>query len=68
MLQQGKRDNFTERLQHPHFEIRGKTIGLIGGSGCIGTAVTKIALTLGLRVIISTRELKSNSGIHPDVQ
>ena len=64
----GNRDNFNKKLQHPHFELRGMTLGLIGGSGCIGSAVTKIALALGLRVMIFTRGLKPNSGVHPEVE
>jgi len=36
-----------------HFEVRGKTIGLIGGGGRIGLAVADLALAFGMRVLIS---------------
>lgn len=39
----------------PHFEVQGKTIGLIGGRGTIGSRVADIALALGMRVLISSR-------------
>ena len=39
----------------PHFEIGGKTLGLIGGRGAIGTAVSKVAVALGMDVLISSR-------------
>jgi len=39
----------------PHFELAGKTIGLIGGRGTIGTAVADVALVLGMRVMVSSR-------------
>jgi glycerate dehydrogenase len=42
-------------FQHPIYEITGKTLGLIGGSGTIGTAVTDVALALGMKVVISSR-------------
>ena len=45
----------------PHFEIHGKTIGLIGGRGTIGTRVTDIALAMGMNVLISSRTLTPSS-------
>eukprot|EP00438_Fugacium_kawagutii_P015095 Skav214586 [mRNA] locus=scaffold57:351483:353850:+ [translate_table: standard] len=36
-----------------HFEIRGKTYGIIGGLGYIATNISKKALGLGMRVIVS---------------
>lgn len=40
-----------------HFEVAGKTLGLVGGRGSIGSKVTQIALVLGMKVLISTRSL-----------
>jgi len=37
------------------FELTGKTIGLIGGSGAIGFEVAKIARALGMNVLINCR-------------
>mmetsp|Transcript_29363 Transcript_29363/g.63856 ORF Transcript_29363/g.63856 Transcript_29363/m.63856 type:complete len:362 (+) Transcript_29363:43-1128(+) len=37
----------------PHRELRGQTIGLIGGGGNIGLAVADLANAFGMRVIIS---------------
>lgn len=51
MLQKKNFDNFTKYLQVPHFELQGKTLGIIG-AGAIGLHVTKIALTLGMEVLI----------------
>jgi len=49
------RTNFTEKFQHPIYEISGKTLGMIGGSGTIGTAVADVALPLGMNVVVSSR-------------
>lgn len=57
MLHDGNHQNFTV-FQHPIYEIGGKKIGLIGGSGTIGTAVTDVALALGMDVLISSRSGK----------
>jgi len=54
MLHKGDRSNFTV-FQHPIREISGKVLGLIGGSGTIGTAIIDVALPLGMHVLISSR-------------
>ena len=36
-----------------HFEIRGKTYGIIGGLGYIASNISKKALNLGMKVIVS---------------
>jgi len=61
MLSQGNRDNFTKCLQVPHFELGGKTIGLIGGSGGIGSKVASLAEAMGMKVIITSRSPKPNA-------
>ncbi|KAL9191051.1 hypothetical protein ACHAXT_000757 [Thalassiosira profunda] len=61
MLHDGDQRNFTV-FQHPIYEITGKTLGLIGGSGTIGTAVVDVALPLGMEVLISSRSGKLPSG------
>lgn len=43
-------------FQHPIYEINDKVLGLVGGSGNIGTAVTDVALALGMEVVISSRK------------
>ena len=55
MLHQNNHQNF-KVFQHPIYEISGKTLGMIGGSGTIGTAVADIALPLGMNIIISSRQ------------
>jgi len=61
MLAAGNRDNFTKFLQVPHFELKGRTLGLIGGSGGIGSMVAELATALGLKVIITSRSPKPNA-------
>ena len=51
MLQRKNFDNFTKKLQVPHFEVQGKTLGIIGG-GAIGRHTMKIALVLGMNILI----------------
>lgn len=48
-------DNFTKHLQLPHFELKNKTLGVIGGFGAIGSEVIKIALALGMNILIYSR-------------
>mmetsp|Transcript_962 Transcript_962/g.1681 ORF Transcript_962/g.1681 Transcript_962/m.1681 type:complete len:341 (-) Transcript_962:81-1103(-) len=71
MLHNQDRTNF-KVFQHPIYEITGKTLGLIGGSGTIGTCVADVALPLGMNVIISSRSGKLPSGHkyenHPKVK
>lgn len=57
MLHNGDQSNFRV-FQHPIYEITGKVLGLIGGAGTIGTAVTDVALALGMEIRISSRSLK----------
>ncbi|KAL3822215.1 hypothetical protein ACHAXA_000655 [Cyclostephanos tholiformis] len=54
MLHDGDRSNFLV-FKHPIYEITGKVLGLIGGSGTIGTAVIDVALPLGMEILISSR-------------
>eukprot|EP00551_Chaetoceros_affinis_P009897 CAMPEP_0203665420 /NCGR_PEP_ID=MMETSP0090-20130426/2634_1 /ASSEMBLY_ACC=CAM_ASM_001088 /TAXON_ID=426623 /ORGANISM="Chaetoceros affinis, Strain CCMP159" /LENGTH=347 /DNA_ID=CAMNT_0050528959 /DNA_START=8 /DNA_END=1051 /DNA_ORIENTATION=+ len=51
------RTNF-KVFQHPIYEITDKTLGLIGGSGTIGCNVMDVALPLGMKVLISSRNDK----------
>lgn len=44
----------------PHFELGGKTIGLIGGLGTIGRRVTEMARALGANMLISAAESAMN--------
>ncbi len=47
--------NFGNRLAVPLFELQGKTLGLVGGSGAIGQAVARLARTLGMTVLVWSR-------------
>ncbi|KAL7536205.1 hypothetical protein ACHAWF_005410 [Thalassiosira exigua] len=71
MLHDGNQKNF-HVFQHPIHEITGKKLGLIGGSGTIGTAVADVALPLGMEVLISSRLGRLPSGHkyenHPKVK
>lgn len=55
MLHNGDRSNFNGPFTLPLMELNGKTLGLVGGSGRIGTKVAEIALVLGMKVVISSR-------------
>jgi glycerate dehydrogenase len=55
MLQRDDRSNFTGALTLPLMELNGKTLGLVGGAGRIGTRVAEIALVLGMKIVISSR-------------
>ena len=61
-LNDGDQTNFTVKFQHPIYEITGKILGLIGGSGTIGTAVADVALALGMNILISSRSGRLPSG------
>ncbi len=51
MLQRKNFDNFTKHLMVPHFEVTGKSLGVIGG-GAIGRQVIKVALALGMNIMV----------------
>lgn len=57
MIKQKNFENFTKFLQVPHFEVQNKTLGVIG-AGTIGQHVVKIALTLGMNVLVYSRTPK----------
>ena len=52
----GDRSNFMGPFTLPLHEINGKVLGLVGGSGRIGSTVGKIGLALGMDVVISSRK------------
>lgn len=58
MIKKGNFDNFTKCLQVPHFELQGKTLGVIG-AGAIGQQVMKIARVLGMDVLYYSRSPKA---------
>ena len=60
-LYRGDTTNFTTCLTFPHFELAGKTLGLIGGRGNIGSQVAALAKAFGMTILISTRD-PINSG------
>jgi len=65
------RANFTGPFTLPLHEINGKTLGLVGGAGRIGSTVAQIGLALGMKVMISSRRGALPEGHalqhHPDV-
>ena len=54
MLTKGDRSNFTEHMKVSHVEVNGKTLGVIG-AGHIGREVIKVALALGMNILVYTR-------------
>ncbi|GAB6180883.1 D-2-hydroxyacid dehydrogenase [Desulfotomaculum defluvii] len=57
MIKQGNFINFTKDIQVPNFEVQNKTLGIICG-GSIGQQVMKIALVLGMNVLVYNRTPK----------
>ena len=51
MLERKDFSNFTKFLQVPHFEVAGKTLGVIG-AGAIGRESIKIGVALGMNVLV----------------
>ena len=66
MIKQKNFNDFTQYVELPHFEVQNKTLGVIGGSGAIGREVIKVALILGMKILIYSRTPKSwdNPNIH----
>ena len=66
MIKQKNLNDFTQYVELPHFEVQNKTLGVIGGSGAIGREVIKVALILGMKILIYSRTPKSwdNPNIH----
>ncbi len=65
MLRRGNQDNFYKSLQLPHFELNGKTLGVIG-FGEIGRRVIAIARTLGMKIIVHSRTPRPE--VDPDLR
>lgn len=55
MVRQKNYSDFTTHVELPHFEVQNKTLGVIGGTGAIGRAVIKVALALGMNVLLFSR-------------
>ena len=66
-LLQNDLTNFKTSLSVPHFEVSGKTLGLVGGRGSIGSKVMEIAKVLGMKIIISTRQSCIDSKLNSDI-
>lgn len=62
MLHDKNHSNFTDRLQVNHFELMGKTLGLVG-AGNIGSEVAKIAHAFGMKVIAYRRTPSANTDL-----
>ena len=66
MIKQKNFDDFNKHVELPHFELQNKTLGVIGGGGAIGRAVIRIALALGMNILIFSRTPKpwDNPNVH----
>jgi glycerate dehydrogenase len=54
MINKKNFDNFYKHLQVPHYEVKKKTLGIIG-SGTIGRQVIQLALVLGMNILVYSR-------------
>lgn len=61
MLAKGDRRNFTDHLLVSHGEVNGKVLGIIG-AGHIGREVMKIAIALGMEIVVYTRTPRPDEG------
>ena len=57
----GDRGSFTGPMSLPHFEVGGKVLGLVGGSGAIGSRVAAMAQAMGMRVLVSSRAPRADA-------
>ena len=57
----GDHGHFAGAMSLPHFEVGGKVLGLVGGSGAIGSRVAAIAQALGMRVLVSSRSPRADA-------
>ena len=55
----GDKQTFRGPLSCPHFELGGKVLGLVGGSGTIGSKTAEIARALGMKVLVYSRSARS---------
>lgn len=58
MLSQKNYDNFNKCLTVQHFEIKNKTLGVIG-AGNIAQQVILLAKTLGMKILVNSRSQKT---------
>lgn len=54
-LARGDKTLFGGAFPLPLFELRGKTLGLVGGNGEIGSRVSTLAQALGMKVLVYSR-------------
>lgn len=62
MLAVGDHRNFSDHLMVAHHEVNDHVLGVVG-EGHIGQEVIKVALALGMKVIVSTRHPKDNPAV-----
>ena len=53
-------DSFRSFGALPHFEVAGKTIGLVGGTGAIGLRTAELAKVFGMKVLVWSRSAKDD--------
>lgn len=63
MLSQKNYDNFTKSLTVKHFEVKNKTLGVIG-SGNIAQQVIVLARAFGMKILVNSRSSKTWNDTH----
>lgn len=57
------RDDFSGLKRYEMYELKGRTIGLVGGTGAIGRRVARLCRELGMRVLCWSRSAKTEEGL-----
>jgi len=64
MLERNEREHFTNFSGLPHFELEGKSVGLIGGNGAIGRRVCELAKAFRMKPYVYSRSAKRKTELY----
>ena len=64
MLERNEREHFTNFSSLPHFELEGKSVGLIGGNGAIGRRGCELAKAFRMKPYVYSRSAKTKTELY----